>query len=59
MLFRSTGEMHGSVSAEHGIGSKKLRVLGLTRTPADLAAMRAIKLALDPLWILNPGKLLT
>ncbi len=59
VVYGITGEMHGSVSAEHGIGSKKLRVLGLTRTPADLAAMRAIKLALDPLWILNPGKLLT
>ena len=58
VVYGITGEMGGSVSAEHGIGSKKLRVLGLTRTPADLAAMRAIKLALDPLWILNPGKLL-
>ncbi|MFZ4874038.1 FAD-binding oxidoreductase [Janthinobacterium sp. Mn2066] len=58
VVYGITGEMDGSVSAEHGIGSKKLRVLGLTRSPADLATMRAIKLALDPLWLLNPGKLL-
>jgi FAD/FMN-containing dehydrogenase len=58
VVYGITGEMDGSVSAEHGIGSKKLRVLGLTRSPADLAAMRAIKLALDPLWLLNPGKVL-
>jgi len=58
VVYAITGAMDGSVSAEHGIGSKKLAVLGLTRTPADLAAMRAIKLALDPFWLLNPGKVL-
>ncbi|MGS0743517.1 FAD-binding oxidoreductase [Glaciimonas sp. GG7] len=58
VVYGITGEMGGSVSAEHGIGSKKLGVLGLTRTPAELATMRAIKLALDPFWLLNPGKVL-
>ena len=47
---------HGAVSAEHGIGSLKRKVLGHTRSPAELAAMRAIKHALDPKGILNPGK---
>jgi len=58
VVYGVTGEMGGSVSAEHGIGTKKLKVLALSRTPAELAAMRAIKAALDPLNILNPGKLL-
>lgn len=48
----------GSVSAEHGIGAKKRNVLHRTRSPADLNAMRAIKHALDPKGILNPGKVL-
>ena len=48
----------GAVSAEHGIGTLKRKVLGHTRSPAELAAMRAIKAALDPKNILNPGKLL-
>jgi len=58
VVYGVTGEMGGSVSAEHGIGTKKLKVLALSRTPAELAAMRAIKAALDPLNILNPEKLL-
>jgi FAD/FMN-containing dehydrogenase len=45
----------GSISAEHGIGVAKPRWLHLTRSPADIAAMRAIKAALDPQGTLNPG----
>ncbi|WP_321858841.1 FAD-binding oxidoreductase [Paraburkholderia tropica] len=57
VVYGVTGELGGSVSAEHGIGTKKLEVLALSRTPAELAAMRAVKAALDPRGILNPGKL--
>lgn len=46
----------GSVSAEHGIGLHKKPYLLISRTPAEIAAMRAIKHALDPLNLLNPGK---
>jgi FAD/FMN-containing dehydrogenase len=46
----------GSVSAEHGIGLHK-QFLGLSRSPAELAAMRQIKQALDPLGLMNPGKI--
>lgn len=56
IVYGVTGELNGSVSAEHGIGTKKLDVLALSRTPAELAAMRAVKAALDPRGILNPGK---
>jgi FAD/FMN-containing dehydrogenase len=44
------------VSAEHGIGLHKKPYLGISRSPAEMAAMRAIKQALDPLNLLNPGK---
>lgn len=49
--------MGGSISAEHGIGTLKRDYLGHSRSPEELAAMRAIKGALDPIGILNPGKL--
>jgi FAD/FMN-containing dehydrogenase len=48
----------GSISAEHGIGVAKTRWLHLSRSPAELAAMRALKRALDPDGLLNPGALL-
>jgi FAD/FMN-containing dehydrogenase len=47
----------GSISAEHGIGQMKRAELERLGNPGDLAAMRAIKRALDPLGIMNPGKL--
>ena len=47
----------GSISAEHGIGQTKLAELARLADPARLAAMRAIKTALDPAGIMNPGKL--
>nr|WP_176473167.1 FAD-binding oxidoreductase [Sphingomonas lenta] len=47
----------GSISAEHGIGQMKRDELARLLPPARLRAMRAIKAALDPLGILNPGKL--
>lgn len=57
-LYELVGEFQGSVSAEHGIGVHKKPVLALSRTAPELAAMRAIKAALDPLGLMNPGKLL-
>jgi FAD/FMN-containing dehydrogenase len=47
----------GSLSAEHGIGQTKLADFARTAAPARLAALRAIKAALDPHLIMNPGKL--
>lgn len=47
----------GSISAEHGIGQMKIGELERLSTPARLGALRAIKSALDPAWIMNPGKL--
>ena len=47
----------GSISAEHGIGQLRLAELARLTDPARLNAMRAIKTALDPHGIMNPGKL--
>jgi FAD/FMN-containing dehydrogenase len=57
-VLRLTIEMGGTVSAEHGIGAAKVGWLEADRGVADVAAMRAIKRALDPGWMLNPGVLL-
>lgn len=50
--------LDGSVSAEHGIGRLKVTDLVRYGDPAKLAAMRAIKGALDPAGIMNPGAVL-
>ncbi|MES2988525.1 MAG: FAD-binding oxidoreductase [Pseudomonadota bacterium] len=47
----------GSISAEHGIGQMKRAELERLGPPSRIAALRAIKAALDPRGILNPGKL--
>jgi len=57
-LYDAVRDLGGSVSAEHGIGTLKRGWLGHSRSPAERAAMRAIKQALDPKGILNPGKVL-
>ena len=48
-------EMDGSFSAEHGVGRLKVGALERYGDPAKLGAMRAIKDALDPKGIMNPG----
>ncbi|MFC5460704.1 FAD-binding oxidoreductase [Massilia niabensis] len=48
----------GSISAEHGIGALKVDDLKRYKDPVELNMMRAIKAALDPLGIMNPGKIL-
>jgi glycolate oxidase len=57
-LYHATLALGGSVTGEHGIGVVKKAWLEATRGPDALRAMRAIKAALDPLGILNPGKML-
>jgi FAD/FMN-containing dehydrogenase len=48
----------GSISAEHGIGQKKRDMLKAAKDPTALALMAAVKKALDPNNIMNPGKIL-
>lgn len=57
-VLRLAAALGGSISAEHGIGVAKARWLPLTRSAAEIDAMRRIKLALDPGGLLNPGVLL-
>ncbi|WP_445376256.1 FAD-binding oxidoreductase [Niveispirillum fermenti] len=58
MVYRPLPTLGGAVSAEHGIGLDKRTWLALSRSPAELALMRQIKAALDPLDLLNRGKVL-
>ena len=52
-------ECGGTISAEHGVGVAKAAYLERARGSAEVAAMRAIKRALDPQNLLNPGAVLT
>ena len=58
VVLRLVASYGGSISAEHGIGVAKRRWLELSRSAEEIGAMRAIKNALDPNAILNPGVLL-
>ena len=57
-IFALTLALEGTLSGEHGIGLAKRDFMAQAFTPETLAAMRAIKGALDPDGILNPGKVL-
>ena len=48
----------GSISAEHGIGLLKRDELPRYKSPVELELMRAVKRALDPHNLMNPGKVL-
>ena len=58
LVFDQVRKFGGSISAEHGIGTLKAGTLPRYKDPTALAMMRAIKQALDPQNILNPGKVL-
>ncbi|MCX6600486.1 MAG: FAD-binding protein [bacterium] len=57
-IFRLTVSLGGSISGEHGIGHVQRRYLPLALGPAEIELHRRLKSALDPLGIMNPGKLL-
>lgn len=56
-IFRTTVQLGGSVSGEHGIGTAKAPYIGMELDRATLDVMQAIKRALDPNNIMNPGKI--
>ena len=58
IVYDSVARFEGSISAEHGVGSLKLDKLEHHKSPVALGMMRAIKQALDPHNVMNPGRVL-
>jgi len=58
-VFETVAAFGGSISAEHGVGRLKRDELARLRPPAATEAMRAIKKALDPQNIMNPGRVVS
>lgn len=58
IVHDSVAALRGSISAEHGIGALKRDELPRYKPAVELDMMRAVKAALDPLGIMNPGKIL-
>lgn len=58
VIYDSTLEDDGSISAEHGLGQSKRAAAQHYKAPLELELMRSIKQALDPAGLMNPGKLL-
>ena len=58
IVYDSVARFDGSISAEHGVGSLKLDKLEQHKSPVALGMMRAIKKALDPQGVMNPGRVL-
>ncbi len=56
IVYRNLQGLHGSVSAEHGIGRAKRKYLQLSRTNEELCWMKNLKQLFDPKNILNPGR---
>ncbi|MDM7942546.1 MAG: FAD-binding oxidoreductase [Hydrogenophaga sp.] len=59
LVFDAVARYHGSISAEHGVGSLKADHLPHYKDPVALGLMRSVKLALDPSNLMNPGRILT
>lgn len=57
-VYDVIARFNGSISAEHGVGRHKKDAIAARKSPVELAMMRAIKQALDPKGIMNPGKML-
>lgn len=57
IIYGLIQELHGAVSAEHGIGLMKKAFLPYSRSQAEISLMKALKQTLDPNGILNPGRI--
>jgi FAD/FMN-containing dehydrogenase len=57
-VFDQVKAFNGSISAEHGVGSLKADKLPHYKDPTALSMMKAIKMALDPQNIMNPGRVI-
>lgn len=59
IIYRPLAMYHGSMSAEHGIGTVKNEYLGISRSDEEVLLMRKIKSAIDPMNLLNPKVIFT
>jgi FAD/FMN-containing dehydrogenase len=57
-VYDCIDRFEGSISAEHGVGLARRDDIARRKQPAEIAMMRAVKAALDPQGIMNPGKML-
>lgn len=57
-MIRRAIEMEGTSSGEHGIGLAKKDFLMKELGPDTINAMKSVKASLDPLWLMNPGKIM-
>jgi len=58
IVFEAVAALGGSISAEHGLGQLKREAIRHHKDPIELELMRALKRALDPAGLMNPGKVL-
>ena len=58
LVYDAVSRFDGSISAEHGVGSLKRDALAQYKSPVALSMMRAIKQALDPHNLMNPGRVI-
>ncbi len=56
VIYDEVARLGGSISAEHGLGSAKRDLADVYGDPVERALMRAVKRALDPRGLMNPGK---
>jgi glycolate oxidase len=56
-VFQAALDLNGTMSGEHGVGLAKQPYISMELSPVQIATMKAIKQALDPNNILNPGKM--
>ncbi len=57
-IFDLIAKMNGSFSAEHGVGTLKLKAMSRYKSPVELGLMRNLKKTMDPANIMNPGKVI-
>jgi FAD/FMN-containing dehydrogenase len=58
VVYDAVAALGGSISAEHGLGQLKREEIARYKAPLELELMRALKRALDPRDVMNPGKVL-
>ncbi|MEA3195236.1 MAG: hypothetical protein QOD26_3569 [Betaproteobacteria bacterium] len=59
IVYQAVDELGGSISAEHGLGQLKRETILAHKPPLELELMRALKRALDPAGLMNPGKVIS